>query len=70
MITAISCCRLFFQNSALRRARDVVVAELVRGTQQHRLLGNVEGREVARIFTVLAHLASGSEYSRAFDRVC
>lgn len=70
MITAISCCRRFVQNGALPRARDIVVAEFVRDVQQNRLLGNIEGWQIFRIFTVFIRLASSDECYEIITYVC
>lgn len=48
----------------------MVVAELVRNSQRHRLLGNIEGRRVLRIFTASTRFASSNGCYEAFILVC
>lgn len=70
MIIFSSCCPLFVQDSDLSGACDIVVAGLVRGSQQHRLLENIEGRDVFRIFAVSLCLTSSDECHEAFSSFC
>lgn len=61
MIFAVSCRRLFIQDHAQSNSCYIVFAELVKGTQQHGLLGNVEDRQEFCRTTVSILLASSDE---------
>lgn len=70
LITAIRCCRFLVPHSALPNDRDIIVAELVKKIQQHRMLRNIGDHQVSRIATVSLRLASSGEYYEAFISVC
>lgn len=70
MLTTISCCRILVQVRALPSVGDIVVAELFRDVQQHRLLGNIKARQVFRIAAGTTCLTCRDECYEAFNRVC
>lgn len=69
-MTTAFICRLFIKDRALPSAREILVAEIVTDTQQHRLLGNRKNSQVSRITTVSSRLASSDVCYEAFTRVC
>lgn len=70
MITAKSRCDPLVQDHALPRVRDIVGAKVLRDTPQHRLLWNIEHRQVFSIANISTRLASSDKCYKAFIRVC
>lgn len=60
-ISAVSCCRFIDEDRALSNAWNIVVAELVKKIQQHRVLANIENRQVLRKAITFTCLPSSPE---------
>lgn len=70
MIVAVSCCHCFVEGRGLPNARIFVVAELARNVQKHRLVGNIDDRQVYHIAAVSARPDSSDEVYDAFVHIC
>lgn len=69
MNTAISCCRLFALGRSLKSSRNIVVVELTKDVQQHRLLESIKSSPVFRFVFIFVRLVSSEGCYVTFNRV-
>lgn len=70
MITATSCCRFSVQQRGPPNARNVVVAELVEDTQEHRLFEKLKDLQRSLAVTMSLRIASSDECNEAVVLMC
>lgn len=70
MMASMNCCLAFVRNYALPNARHIFNGDIVKNSQQHRLLGNTAYGQLSGTLTISTLVASSAKCFGSFVRVC